>query len=587
VKRDTDISTQIRLMLFVSLCVAVAAGGFALSVAINAPSANDKLDIWNGGLGISVQGTVSIPEHPSKVSEATIIWSLYFGGKYYTTTTKSGDIGWLVITTFPASNACFGLNTIYAGVNSQQFYGTGSFFGAGALDVIVLVEGENYEGYIVNNSDSSEQDMVVAEDTSTLPGCPYLIKGFCTDAHKGIPGTQRVMGVPWTSTSSADWAYWVRQAVVYGDQHSQSDNDILEAIWYISDRSGFSNDIVQNIGYPANGPTKNEISYDYISDTEGWSFVQVSPFTPPVSSTSIGSLQLTAQNNTDTFGYWKSPDNGASPMYQGSFYRTQFLLHGDVTDKAQTPQVRLRVNAMNARQGDTYTITSVGAGDCSPDTYYYSYYSLLYAPSSSVWNQNAVISFDLLNFDPTDDATGAVQLGGVDIQRFEDSNYTFVPTRTYEFDTSAEGWQFSGTVTPFAAPESNAAFSGSLDLTALTNTNTFGFWRSNTADITATAYTLYKAQFLVHCDQTDANRAPVVRLRAFSANNQISQSFERPAAVQPLYGDYTLYFVAPQCIDGQGLGLAFDILDFDPSAAAPATLSLDRVQVSSYPSFYY
>lgn len=145
--------------------------------------------------------------------------------------------------------------------HNQEFYGTGNYYGPSTLIFVVLGPSVNFEGYIVDCGDDTEQDLVVGEDTSRYSGCAHYIKGYCSDAHKGIPDRGITFGQPWTSNDPNHWAYWARRAVIYGNQNSYTSRDILEAVWYITDRSGSYNQILVGIGYAADGPDKNITGY--------------------------------------------------------------------------------------------------------------------------------------------------------------------------------------------------------------------------------------------------------------------------------------------------------------------------------------
>jgi len=140
---------------------------------------------------------------------------------------------------------------------SQKYFGTGAFYGERALQVVIYEPGHDYEGYILNNTDSTEQDMIVGENTTSYSGCSYYVEGYCTNTHKGIPSEDREFEQPWTSDSPNHWAYWLRKAIKFANQKGYSEDDTLSAVWYISDRSGSYNEILSSIGYPVDGPIKN------------------------------------------------------------------------------------------------------------------------------------------------------------------------------------------------------------------------------------------------------------------------------------------------------------------------------------------
>ena len=144
--------------------------------------------------------------------------------------------------------------------DKQRFYGTGNFFDVDALSVEILQPGDNFKGYIISNHNRSEQDMVIATDTSQplYKGCSYLIAGYCCDPEKHTPSLGQSFGQPWTSDSPAHWAYWVRQAVLYGTANGFDTMHILNAVWYIVDRAGDPDEIITAIGYPEDGPMKSK-----------------------------------------------------------------------------------------------------------------------------------------------------------------------------------------------------------------------------------------------------------------------------------------------------------------------------------------
>jgi len=138
-----------------------------------------------------------------------------------------------------------------------QVWGTGDFYGDEALAITIYEAGHNFLGWVLNNTNSSNQDMVIGEDTSDKQGCTYYIRGWCIDPDEGIPYSDDAFTQPWTSNDPEHWAYWMKQAVVYGIGYGYSDYDILDAVWYISNHSsGWYNEILTSIGYPPDGPQK-------------------------------------------------------------------------------------------------------------------------------------------------------------------------------------------------------------------------------------------------------------------------------------------------------------------------------------------
>lgn len=558
----------------------------AITVTIVKPTANQKFTL---PADVTFNATAESSEHPAKNANIIIMWEVSDskGRILAQFTSKSGQDAVIHIggPPLPSKNSSFGLNDVVAVASVQQFSGTGEFQGAGALEVEIIEEGGNFLGYILNCFNPEEQDMVIATDTSGDPGCSYSIAGYCTDASKGVPSVGVAFGPPWTSDSQSHWAYWIRQAVTYGVQNAYSEDDILYAVWEITDPLGEDSEILINIGYPENGPTKNGPSYDFFlsSDTQGWTFAAPPPFNAPTSGF-LYALNITPQDNTYSFGFWNSPATSGFTYQSNCYYSVEAFLTSDLSDSSLVPQIRLRINSVDAKQVDAYIITSIGLGESSPVGF--GMYQFYFIPSQDVIGQEMVMAFDVLNFDPNDAVSPKLGLSSMSIARhaIEDLG-TATALRTYSFDTSAENWAFSGTVGAFSAPLSNTGFSGLLDLTATTNTNTFGFWASPTTDITIQDYTLYRAQFTVGADISAGTQAPIVRLRVYCADNQIAHCLQKPAFTPMFSDDYVILFDPPATVTGQGLGMAFDILNFDPSADPQGRISLDSATITYYSTF--
>lgn len=222
---------------------------------------------------LPVQARVDVPEG----CEAQIHWSIDVEGRRYTATTAPDERGILHIDAPPTRSDSFGPAEVHAVVEFVPglFTGTGEFAGEGALRFTGPGDGTNYEGYIVSpctggggpgggGPGGETQSMAVGQRTDEpAGGKTNLIRAFCTDAYKAAPSHATVFGTPWTSTSTTHWAYWTRQAVTYGNEQNAHDLEILEAVWYISDRTGVDsetpvyNRLLAGIGYPRQGPIKN------------------------------------------------------------------------------------------------------------------------------------------------------------------------------------------------------------------------------------------------------------------------------------------------------------------------------------------
>lgn len=172
------------------------------------------------------------------------------------------------------------------------------------------------------------------------------------------------------------------------------------------------------------------------------------------------------------------------------------------------------------------------------------------------------------------------------------------PSVDFEFDDAPEGWTFTNP--PVFAEMIGEVTSGTLDIIATDNTNSFGFFESpefrigeDPGDADGIVYidgeegdgSLYKTTWTVFSDLEDRSLAPVMRLRSSSFDFQRSDLM-----VATSVGDggnspntsptmYTQYFSQPA--GEESFRLDFDILNADPMDAASVRMSLDAVRVEA------
>ncbi len=333
--------------------------------------------------------------------------------------------------------------------------------------------------------------------------------------------------------------------------------------------------------------------YDFDLTNEGWSAVTVPGFTPPYFYYMPGQIKFAAQDNTNTYGYWTSePD--AVPVIANSLYRTSWTVATDVTDPLAVPHMRLRVNSQNLQQADILVVSSAGDGSHAPIPEGWTTYEMYFVPPESALGKpedqdDLILSFDILNFDPSDAADGSLLLDSVVVD-ITALGALGTPTllKIWSFDTDTEGWQH-GSPSLFTEPVSDN-FGDALWLIAQDNTNTFGFWSSPSEQVQVEANRLYRVQFDVSSDLTDREPVPGLRLRVHSEDFQAGImkviSSVTGAEMSPTLGGrtYDLYFYPPQSLvgtDADGILVAFDILNFDPSDAATGALMLNSVLVES------
>ena len=294
---------------------------------------------------------------------------------------------------------------------------------------------------------------------------------------------------------------------------------------------------------------------------------------------------MTSRTNTNTFGFWRSPQD-AVPADPDYLYRARFnVATTDLTPKWLVPQIRLSANSLNLQQYDALSIESAGDGGASPDVAGTDYDLYFVSPANDM---SVMLAFDLLNFNPFDAAVAELALDTVTVDRFALVSLGEASViQDYTFETNMDGWTTGGAPIFFSAPQYTHT-AGALELRALTNTNTFGYWVNNPADITIGSDKLYRGTFEVRTDVTNPALVPEMRLRFNAGNFQASSTLgivssgsgaNSPGTTNTTYD--RLYFLPPASCDGQSLIISFDILNFDPGDATTTSLILDRATVEA------
>ncbi len=160
--------------------------------------------------------------------------------------------------------------------------------------------------------------------------------------------------------------------------------------------------------------------------------------------------------------------------------------------------------------------------------------------------------------------------------------------KTYNFDDGTEGWE-NWAPPGFTAPQFTWQ-PGNLVMTARSNINTFGYWVSPVVEflpdnsINLIADRLYQARLRIwsNAGPTDF---PTFRVRVHSTlENEIAQKVFNSSNGNGIYPlpegrYYYVYFRPDQESIDNGIRLAVDMINFDQSDSATASLYVDEVQV--------
>jgi subtilisin family serine protease len=162
-------------------------------------------------------------------------------------------------------------------------------------------------------------------------------------------------------------------------------------------------------------------------------------------------------------------------------------------------------------------------------------------------------------------------------------------SKTYNFSASAEGWA-SGSAAPLLTAPTFSIEPGRLVITSVNNTNTYGFWQSPIVAFLPSGSTMLMPDRLYHARVRISSDAgvtdfPTFRIRIGAVNNAsiAALTFNSSAGndvAPPASGkDYDIYFIPPISAIPDGIYIALDMLNFDPSDRSDASLYLDSVFV--------
>ena len=308
-----------------------------------------------------------------------------------------------------------------------------------------------------------------------------------------------------------------------------------------------------------------------------------------------GRLQLACSDNLNTFGFWHSPLD-AVPLNTDVIYKASFAISSDVTDAAKVPCIRIRFNSQSEQMADMMAINSLGDAAVSPGPEGRTYTLYFTLPSQEILmpeNENDIyVSFDVVNMDKGDAPNATVALDWVKIEAISTAS---LPQGTeiasLDFTQGAYGWgnQFAEELfsapTPLSAPES-----GGLALKSVNNTKTYGVWASPVNLISMEGDVIYAIRWSVYSDRLETSSVPGIRLRAGDEQNRlimqkcIFSNAEGDNSPTVEGRDYVMYYTAPPELDGAGLALAFDLVNFDKTDAPEGTIGVRSVTVRAIPA---
>ncbi|MBN1901971.1 hypothetical protein JW926_11670 [Candidatus Sumerlaeota bacterium] len=335
------------------------------------------------------------------------------------------------------------------------------------------------------------------------------------------------------------------------------------------------------------------VEYDFPNDAQGWTPHTISPpYSPAKLGWIPGALSISSVDD-NTVGYWDSPSEGI-PLEEGYLYRGRFWISTDVEDKQKTPQIRLRTLSNHLQKTDILEISSSGSGEYSPTREaapYDLYFTASLCSNDKPDSNRILLSFDLVNLNSDDAATGTVYLRKARVEGF--------PTRALKRVETAQYWDFEGPkpsrwlwnevasafTPPFHEESKGGLFMRGRDACA------YGFWSTNPSSLFAKNNVLYKASYLIKTDEEDQSLVPGIRLRfntitwESGAGMEIYSIGEGDNSPTPQGRTYHHYYMPPQGLDGYPSGrlqLSFDLKSFDLEDRLTSTFKLEQTAVDIY-----
>lgn len=373
----------------------------------------------------------------------------------------------------------------------------------------------------------------------------------------------------------------------------------------------------------AAGAGAQPIAWDFEGGDEGWSFnAPGGIFTAPAGVHGNGALKLQSSNNINTFGFWDSPDvllpfmtikgEGHAQPEQASptLYIGEWEVTSDVTPADQVPQFRLRSTLSDLSLATIHTVTSLGSASYAPDLstrktdqitqVTETYQSFFAAPSA----RDAFFSFDMLNIDPNDDATGELGLKSLSVEATSPpGGPPDAVEADLDFGAGTHGFTErspAAATTPLFSQDANGLhIQGLPDLSKAARDESavpkqppfiFGSWGKETG-ITLQGGSAYIIRFLVGSDTPNANASevPTFRLRVNDSSFQASWyvNVDSTGSIPRVPTDsnsetYFLILLAPQELDGKDLIFSFDYLYVGGDNNPRDKLTLERLVVERY-----
>lgn len=291
-----------------------------------------------------------------------------------------------------------------------------------------------------------------------------------------------------------------------------------------------------------------------------------------------------APNPTNSLGWIRLP-LAMSEAAANSLYDVRMKVATNVTNRAQVPTIRVRLNMQNFEKGTTYEIDSRGRSSFVPTPEGREFRALFVPPADTANLADAdrqfFASLDVLAFDNRIARNARLRLEDVSVNPISLDRVTVLRTLVRnEFTAGTEGWEFGSAPASFTPPQFGQD-SGALSL-APVDAHSFGFWTLRTG-INAEAGKLYRARFVMSSTTDNAAQVPPFRLRLNTSNFELASTalvdaqgtlLETATTTSKVYDVYMI--VPADATNLDTLLASFDLLAFGQKLNVDTVINLEQ-----------
>ncbi len=338
---------------------------------------------------------------------------------------------------------------------------------------------------------------------------------------------------------------------------------------------------------------KDSYEFNFDSTDQGWSFVVPLGLEPARGSYDAGSLNV-YPDSLGGMGFWDSPVLSldrftGTPLEVGErLYKARYFVRSDKRlDPGTAPTLRFRTAEEDFSVSAVTGIEPIDYGAALPNSNgeWFEHYFVL--PHEEALR----VSFDVLSFSDTDSMISKVSLDEVDITVEKELSSSPSLLTRYDLRTSdADAWSYVDSEY-FSSPPSEKTEDGlSIFYDTNASSHLVGFWEY-LSSVAIEAGEIYRIDYTVasNIPGNAKDQIPAFRLRMnsefFHYYSLLNVDPRDASSLAPVAGSpavYSLYFIAPEEVDGQRMLLSFDMVESSGVQMSSLPITLQQVSVYRY-----